>query len=70
MDALPRARHLRTLNSADNHMSEAFGRERLLPAVRACAPLRELLAGKLYNHHPSQNSPAVHEAQLLLLQRR
>ena len=43
-------------------MSEAFARERLLPAVRACASLRELVA--------DEDLAAVHEAQALLEQRR
>jgi hypothetical protein len=41
MDALPHARRLHTLNSG-SYMSEAFARERLLPAVRACTTLHVL----------------------------
>jgi hypothetical protein len=41
-------------------MSEAFSRERLLPAVAACAPLRKLDA---------DDGPAVREAKALLQQR-
>jgi hypothetical protein len=40
--ALPRNRHLRSLNISRNGMSEAFARERLLPAVRANTGLRAL----------------------------
>ncbi len=61
MDALPHARRLQKLDCMYNSMSEAFARERLLPAVRACASLRELDAG---------GTAAVQEAQALLQQRR
>jgi hypothetical protein len=43
-DALPRNTHLRELHCGNNNMSDAFARERLLPAVRANASLRELQA--------------------------
>jgi hypothetical protein len=42
VEALARNRHLRELNVGNNGMSEAFARERLLPAVRANTTLREL----------------------------
>jgi hypothetical protein len=48
VDALPRNTHLRTLNLSDGDgqgMSEAFVRDRLLPAVRANSSLRELDTG-------------------------
>jgi hypothetical protein len=45
VDALPRNRHLRSLDVFYNDMSKAFARERLLPAVRANTSLRELNAG-------------------------
>jgi hypothetical protein len=50
VDALPGNTHLRTLNLADFEeegqiMSEAFARDRLLPAVRANTSLRELVTG-------------------------
>jgi hypothetical protein len=60
MDALPHARRLRELTCHDRHMSEAFTRNCLLPAVRACASLRTLDA---------DDSP-VREAKALLQQRR
>jgi hypothetical protein len=41
-DALPANTHLRTLNCTRNELSDAFVRERLLPAVRANSSLREL----------------------------
>jgi hypothetical protein len=41
-EALPHARQLRELKCLDNRMSKAFARERMLPAVASCAPLREL----------------------------
>jgi hypothetical protein len=42
-DALPANAHLRTLSCHVNTLSDAFVRERLLPAVRANVSLRELL---------------------------
>jgi hypothetical protein len=42
VDALPLNRHLHTLDVGYNRISEAFARERLLPAVRANTSLREL----------------------------
>jgi hypothetical protein len=48
VDALPRNTHLRMLNLADEEgqgMSEAFARDRLLPAVRANVSLCELYTG-------------------------
>ena len=42
VEALALNRHLCTLNLSNNAMSEAFARERLLPAVRANTTLREL----------------------------
>ena len=42
MDALALNRHLRDLNLLGNGMSEAFARERLLPAARANTMLRKL----------------------------
>jgi hypothetical protein len=59
--ALPRARQLQTLHCDSNTMSDAFARERLLPAVRACGSLRALQA---------TDSPAVREALQLLQLRR
>ncbi len=44
-DALPANTHLRTLTCEDNLLSDAFMRERLLPAVRANSSLRELDTG-------------------------
>jgi hypothetical protein len=40
--ALPRNRHLRVLNIADNGMSDEFARSQLLPAVRANTGLHQL----------------------------
>ncbi len=42
VDALRQNTHLRVLNCAVNEMSEAFARDRLLPAVRANTSLRKL----------------------------
>jgi hypothetical protein len=41
-EALPHNTHLRTLNCCRNQASEAFTRDRLLPAARANRSLREL----------------------------
>jgi hypothetical protein len=46
VDALPANTHLRTLSISKNRMSEAFARERLLPAVRANSGLRKLFMPK------------------------
>ena len=40
VEALPLNHHLRELNCRDNGMSEAFARQRLLPAVRANTSLQ------------------------------
>jgi hypothetical protein len=42
VQALPLNHHLRELDMSENSMSEAFARERLLPAARANTSLREL----------------------------
>ncbi len=65
VDALPHARCLHTLNCPNNAMSEAFARERLLPAVRACASLRTLKATQPWDGV----GPAAREAELLVQQR-
>jgi hypothetical protein len=58
-DALPPANtHLRALDCGRNWTSEAFARERLLPAVRANSSLRELKT-ELY-------SDAAREAEALV----
>jgi Ran GTPase-activating protein (RanGAP) involved in mRNA processing and transport len=44
VDALPLNTHLRTLHLADNGCTEAFIRDRLLPAVRANTSLQHLAA--------------------------
>jgi hypothetical protein len=44
MDALPLNTHLRTLSLSDNNWTDAFARDRLLPAVRCNASLRLLFA--------------------------
>jgi hypothetical protein len=47
LDALPHNTHLRTLECEDNDITEAFARERMLPALQANASLREVtLIGK------------------------
>jgi hypothetical protein len=44
LQALPHNTHLRKLDVSHSHMSEAFARDVLLPAVRANASLRSLTA--------------------------
>jgi hypothetical protein len=61
VEALPLNRHLRKLDVSDNRMSEAFARERLLPAVRANATLRMLKCAS-WNVEP----PAAVEAEELV----
>jgi hypothetical protein len=43
MDALPHNTHLRVLDCSDNGLSEAFKRNRLLPAVRVNPWLQALV---------------------------
>ena len=45
MDALPHNQHLRALDISNTGASEAFSRDRLLPAVRINTSLRALLCG-------------------------
>ncbi len=55
VDALPHNTHLRTLECAYNVISEAFARDRLLPALPANTALRKLVLIAKYDHtrHPS-----------------
>ncbi len=66
VDALPRNRHLLTLNCCHNDMSEAFARDRLLPAVRANTSLRELSGGA---GHGEAGLPSAAAAAELVRQR-
>jgi hypothetical protein len=52
VEALPLNRHLCGLDMGDNRMSEAFARERLLPALRANTTLRELICAN-YESRPT-----------------
>ena len=63
VEALPLNRHLHELSVGLNFISEAFARERLLPAVRANTTLRKLKCGW-------RSSPAVKEAAELVRRRR
>ena len=66
--ALPSNRHLRELDIAHDHMSEAFARDCLLPAVRANTGLRKLVAA----HMPPlmrHLEPAATEAEELVRSR-
>lgn len=45
MDALPQNHHLRSLDISRTDASQAFGRDRMLPAVRANTSLRALHCG-------------------------
>ena len=60
-DALPQAHNLESLDCSGNQHSDAFAVEHMLPAVRACAPLRQLSGGSY---------PALHTAMQILEQRR
>ncbi len=62
-DALPTNTHLRKLDCSENAMSDAFVRERLLPAVRANSSLREL------NTRTWAHSDAAREAEALVQRR-
>ena len=48
VDALPQARHLRTLKIAGNDMSAAFADERMLPAMRVCTSLQVHLVSSVH----------------------
>jgi hypothetical protein len=61
VDALALNRHLRTLKMGFNGMSEAFARDRLLPAVRANTTLRNLVCG-----NTAPGVPAAAEAEELV----
>ena len=63
VEALALNRHLRALDCHSNGTSEAFARERLLPAVRANATLREF---KCINGGGDEPAPALAEAEELL----
>jgi hypothetical protein len=65
-EALPGNTHLRTLNCWRNDMSEAFAAGVLLPAVRANASLRTLIA----HSYADQASDAAREAEALVASRR
>jgi hypothetical protein len=53
LDALQHNHHLRWLNLGDVDISEAFARERLLPAVRANMSLRSLTVGCIDEESPA-----------------
>ena len=65
IEALPQAARLTELEMLSFTFGEDFARERLLPAVRACASLRSLRTCSTTTHVPS-----LREAQLLLAHRR
>jgi hypothetical protein len=65
VEALRLNHHLRKLNCHSNGMSEAFARQRLLPAVRANATLRELKCA----HYERRPFAAKAEAEELVRRR-
>jgi hypothetical protein len=65
-EALALNRHLRALHMHNNGMSEAFARERLLPAVRANTTLRQLACA---NYNYDSVPPAAAEAEELVRRR-
>jgi hypothetical protein len=66
-DALPANTHLETLHCCRSNISEAFARERMLPAVRANVSLRHLNAAE--SHYTGSEYESVLEAQQLVAQR-
>jgi hypothetical protein len=71
VDALPLNTHLRTLNLAGNQCTEAFIRDRLLPAVRANTSLRHLTAVAEYEEaDDNRRTFFAREAEALVRARR
>jgi hypothetical protein len=69
VEALRHNTHLTKLDCSDNDMSEAFARERLLPAVRANTSLRELRAVNAYAHEDEEEQIALRDAEVLVAAR-
>jgi hypothetical protein len=67
LDALPLNTHLRTLNLDYNLWTDAFARDRLLPAVRANTSLRHL--STVQHNHEAHALEFLHEAQALVTAR-
>jgi hypothetical protein len=71
VDALPHNTHLRTLHLAENHCTEAFTHDRLLPAVRANTSLQHLAAvDVLAATDGVDRRPFAHEAEAFVNARR
>ena len=66
LDALPHAKSLSCLFWPDTTMSYEFERQRLLPAVRACAPLRSMVLRSMVR---GDGSAAVSAMQDMFMQR-
>jgi hypothetical protein len=67
VEALRHNTHLTKLDCGGNRMSEAFARDRLLPAVRANASLRKLIVAESGTPHCAAES--AHEAAALVAAR-
>jgi hypothetical protein len=68
VEALPLSRHLRMLDVGGNGMSEAFARDRMLPALRSNTTLRKFTcAGQVWT--PPDGPGAAEEAEGLVLRR-
>ncbi len=65
VQALRHNTHLTKLRCSGNQMSEAFARDRLLPAVRANTSLRQLVA----TEYLEEGAGAAHEAEALVAAR-
>ncbi len=66
-DALPRNTYLRHLSWYNTDMSEAFARERFLPAVQANTSLCELEASRCWNNKKyGKAPPEVMQAEALV----
>ena len=70
LDALAQNTHLRELNCCNTGMSEAFARDRFLPAIRANASLRKLDASERWGGVVGgQAPPVVLQAEALVAAR-
>ena len=70
MDALPHNHHLRVLSISHTGASQAFSRDRTLPAIRANTSLRELTASAWWGGDANGVAPpAVLEAEALVAAR-
>jgi hypothetical protein len=69
VEALRHNTHLTKLDCNNNSVSEAFARERLLPAVRANASLRKLVVADVQDAEEEDQEVAAREAEALVAAR-